>query len=89
MYGSTAILQCHSLGTWPIVQEIRKYLKMYYGDHYKQFMTKAQPLFSESQTQSQDGLLMVKNQMMVLQKFWDSGHRFIVDWERGQKTGFF
>ena len=89
VYGSTAVLQCHSLGTYRYRQEIAEILKDIYGDRLLAVYDKSSATLSrKSQTQSQDGLL-------IGEKSGDSaevceyGHRFIVDWERGQKTGFF
>ncbi len=89
VYGSTAVLQCHSLGTYRYRQEIAEILKDIYGDRLQAVYDKSSATLSrKSQTQSQDGLLIGEKSNDSAEVL-EYGHRFIVDWERGQKTGFF
>ncbi len=98
IYGDTAVLQCHSLGTYRHRMEIAETLIEIYGDRLKAVYDKSAATLSrkpQTQSQSQDGLLIGDHSNnpndnpdtsgVVL----EYGHRFIVDWERGQKTGFF
>jgi 23S rRNA (cytosine1962-C5)-methyltransferase len=88
VYADTAVLQCHSQGTYRYRLEIAEILKDIYGDRLKAVYDKsAATLSRKSQTQSQDGLLI--GDANDIAEIWEYGHRFIVDWERGQKTGFF
>jgi len=89
VYGSTAVLQCHSLGTYRHRQEIAETLQKIYGDRLQAVYDKSSATLSrKSQTQSQDGLL-IGEKSDDHAEILEYGHRFIVDWERGQKTGFF
>jgi 23S rRNA (cytosine1962-C5)-methyltransferase len=89
MYGGTAVLQCHSLGTYRYRQDIAEILKEIYGDRLLAVYDKSSATLSrKSQTQSQDGLL-IGEKSGDSAEILEYGHRFIVDWERGQKTGFF
>ena len=89
VYGDTAVLQCHSLGTYRYRQEIAEILKEIYGDRLQAVYDKSSATLSrKSQTQSQDGLLIGERSDDNAEVL-ENGHRFIVDWERGQKTGFF
>ncbi|PZO45183.1 MAG: RlmI/RlmK family 23S rRNA methyltransferase [Pseudanabaena frigida] len=89
MYDDTAVLQCHSLGTYRYRQEIAEILKEIYGDRLQAVYDKSSATLSrKSQTQSQDGLL-IGERSDDSAEILEYGHRFIVDWERGQKTGFF
>ena len=89
VYGETAVLQCHSLGTYGYRQEIAEILKEIYGDRLQAVYDKSSATLSrKSQTQSQDGLLIGEKSTDSAEVL-EYGHRFIVDWERGQKTGFF
>ncbi len=89
VYGDTAVLQCHSLGTYRYRQDIAEILKEIYGDRLQAVYDKSSATLSrKSQTQSQDGLLIGEKSTDSAEVL-EYGHRFIVDWEKGQKTGFF
>ena len=89
IYGGTAVLQCHSLGTYRYRQEIAEVLQEIYGDRLSAVYDKSSTTLSrKSQTQSQDGLL-IGEKSDDRAEILEHNHRFIVDWERGQKTGFF
>jgi 23S rRNA (cytosine1962-C5)-methyltransferase len=89
VYGDTAVLQCHSLGTYRYRQDIAEILKDIYGDRLQAVYDKSSATLSrKSQTQSQDGLLIGEKSADSAEVL-EYGHRFIVDWEKGQKTGFF
>jgi 23S rRNA (cytosine1962-C5)-methyltransferase len=89
IYGSTAVLQCHSLGTYRHRQDIAIALQNLYGNSLQAVYDKSSATLSrKSQTQSQDGLL-IGNLKDAETEILEYGHRFIVDWEKGQKTGFF
>ncbi|MFN5968001.1 MAG: class I SAM-dependent rRNA methyltransferase, partial [Pseudanabaena sp.] len=60
-----------------------------YGDRLQAVYDKSSATLSrKSQTQSQDGLLIGEKSTDSAEVL-EYGHRFIVDWEKGQKTGFF
>ncbi|MFN5755086.1 MAG: class I SAM-dependent rRNA methyltransferase [Pseudanabaena sp.] len=89
VYGDTAVLQCHSLGTYRYRQDIAEILKEIYGDRLQAVYDKSSATLSrKSQTQSQDGLLIGEKSTDSAEVL-EYGHRFIVDLEKGQKTGFF
>lgn len=93
VYGSTAVLQCHSLGTYRYRLEIAEILKDIYDRHQVNLLQavydkSAATLGRKSQTQSQDSLLIGET-ATELAEVSENGHRFIVDWAKGQKTGFF
>ncbi|MBD2186848.1 class I SAM-dependent rRNA methyltransferase [Pseudanabaena mucicola] len=89
VYGDTAVLQCHSLGTYRYRQDIAATLKDVYGDRLLAVYDKSSATLSrKSQAQSQDGLLLGEKSDDYAEVL-EYGHRFIVDWEKGQKTGFF
>ena len=93
IYGDTAVLQCHSLGTYRYRIEIAEALIDLYQGRLKSVYDKSSATLSRKpQTQSQDGLLIGDRHGdtgCVGGEIREHGHRFIVDWERGQKTGFF
>ncbi len=89
MYGDTAVLQCHALGIYRYRREIAEILKEIYRGGLQAVYDKSSATLSrKSQTQSQDGLL-IGDRSNESAEVLEYGHRFIVDWERGQKTGFF
>lgn len=89
IYGDTAVLQCHSLGTYRYRIEIAEALIDLYQGRLKSVYDKSSATLSRKpQTQSQDSLL-IGDSGSVGGEIREHGHRFIVDWERGQKTGFF
>ena len=89
VYAGTAVLQCHSLGTYRYRQEIAEILKEIYGDRLQAVYDKSSAALSRnSPSQSQDSLLIGEKSSDSAEVL-EYGHRFIVDWERGQKTGFF
>ena len=89
IYGDTAVLQCHSFGTYRYRMEIAEALiELYEGDLVAVYDKSAATLSRKSQSQSQDGLL-IGDRTSDSGEVLEYGHRFIVDWERGQKTGFF
>ena len=89
IYGDTAVLQCHSLGTYRYRIEIAEALIDLYQGRLKSVYDKSSATLSRKpQTQSQDSLL-IGDSGSVDGEIREHGHRFIVDWERGQKTGFF
>ncbi|PZU98889.1 MAG: RlmI/RlmK family 23S rRNA methyltransferase [Pseudanabaena sp.] len=93
VYGSTAVLQCHSLGTYRYRLEIAEILKDIYDQHHLGLLQSvydksSATLGRKSQTQSQDSLLIGET-AAELAEVSENGHRFIVDWAKGQKTGFF
>ncbi len=89
IYGSTAVLQCHSLGTYRYRMEIAEALMGIYGDRLHSVYDKsAATLSRKPHSQFEDGLL-IGEKSVDGGEVLEYGHRFIVDWERGQKTGFF
>jgi len=93
VYGNTAVLQCHSLGTYRYRLEIAEILKDIYDRHQANLLQavydkSSATLARKSQTQSQDSLLIGETATEIAEVL-ENGHRFIVDWAKGQKTGFF
>ena len=93
IYGDTAVLQCHSFGTYRYRMEIAEALIELYAEQGSDRLVavydkSAATLSRKSQSQSQDGLL-IGDRAGDSAEVLEYGHRFIVDWERGQKTGFF
>ncbi|MGL4364747.1 MAG: class I SAM-dependent rRNA methyltransferase [Bacteroidales bacterium] len=84
IYGNTAVIQAHSLGMYLMRQEIATALKSVLKNSNLSVYSKSKSsLFSE---RVQDAYLLgEKKDEYVL----ENGLKFEVDWELGQKTGFF
>jgi 23S rRNA (cytosine1962-C5)-methyltransferase len=86
-YNGTAVLQTHSIGMHLVKDQITKALKEIYGDELKAVYDKSEETMpKQSDVQASNGYLfgaLHSNEVI------ENGHKFFVDWEGGQKTGFF
>lgn len=88
IYGTTAVVQCHSVGMYKSRLQIADALRAVYGDRLTAIYDKSsQTLPFKADTGAIDGYLYGKSagEECVL----ENGLKFIVSWESGQKTGFF
>jgi len=87
MYGGTAVLQCHSIGMYREREHLVAALRELYGEQLKAVFDKsAETLPRNFAADVQEGYLFGKSEP---QEVLENGHRFWVNWEAGQKTGFF
>lgn len=87
MYGETAVLQCHSIGMHQQRSLILDALKDVYGDRLKAVYDKSEnTLPSIYAAQFSNDNLFGEARETVVNEY---GHAFRVNWESGQKTGFF
>ncbi len=86
-YNGTIVIQSHSIGMHLIKAELVEGLKEIYGDRLKAVYDKSsETLPKMSKISAEDGYLYGNS---GANEVTENGHKFIVDWERGQKTGFF
>ncbi|WP_300798738.1 class I SAM-dependent rRNA methyltransferase [uncultured Alistipes sp.] len=89
IYGTTAVVQCHSVGMYRARMEIAAALRTVYGERLTAIYDKSsQTLPYKADTGAVDGYLWGRAeqpQQVVL----ENGQQFLVNWEQGQKTGFF
>lgn len=91
IYGSHAVIQCHSVGMYLSRAAIATALRENYKDRLTSIYDKsAQTLPYNANTGAVDGYLFSESEStsgnnIVL----ENGHKFGVNWEHGQKTGFF
>lgn len=86
-YNGTAVLQAHSLGMYHWRSRLVSALQAIYGEHLQAVYDKsAATLVKKAHAQTQDGYLFGTS---THQEILEYGHRFFVDWQTGQKTGFF
>lgn len=87
LYKGTAVVQCHSIGMHRSLTFIVEALGEVLGNRLKAVYNKSRAaLPSDYAQQVSDGYLYGAAQPTVIQEY---GHHFLVDWESGQKTGFF
>ena len=89
VYGDTAVVQAHSLGMYHARPEIAAALQAVYGDKLRAIYDKsAETLPGKAAPDAPNGYLLGEStgqEHLVT----ENGHQFAIDWETGQKTGFF
>ncbi len=89
IYGTTAVIQCHSVGMYRSRMQVAEALAALYGPRLTAIYDKSsQTVPYKAGLNAVDGYLMGKAASPV-QEVLENGHRFLVNWEEGQKTGFF
>lgn len=89
IYGTTAVVQCHSVGMYRSRMQIAEALREVYGERLAAVYDKSsQTVPYKAGLNAVDGYLMGKVTAPT-QEVSENGHRFLVNWEEGQKTGFF
>lgn len=86
-YNGTAVMQMHSIGMYKIKEELAGYLKEIMGDKLTAIYDKsAKTLPFKADISPEDGFILGESKGGVVTEY---GNLFNVDWEEGQKTGFF
>jgi 23S rRNA (cytosine1962-C5)-methyltransferase len=88
IYGNTAVLQAHSIGMFRARADIVAALRKIYGEQLSAVYDKSSAtLASTANAAVADSYLYraETSENIAL----ENGYRFAVDWEQGQKTGFF
>ena len=90
-YGGVCVMQAHSVGMFRAKRQICEALKKVYGDSLKAVYDK-----SSGTAPFKAGLELVDGYLYRADDFNDDeqtvvegGHKFVVNWTEGQKTGFF
>lgn len=87
-YNGTAVIQCHSYGMYLHHQHIAEALQAIYGEKLNAVYLKSkETLPSKFSDDFSDGYLYKKGD--IDNQIIENGNKFFVDWEHGQKTGFF
>jgi 23S rRNA (cytosine1962-C5)-methyltransferase len=89
VYGDTAVVQAHSAGMYKARPLIAAALQAVLGENLRAIYDKsAETVPAKAAPDAQNGYLLGEStgQEHVVE---ENGHRFAVDWETGQKTGFF
>lgn len=87
IYYDTAVIQCHSLGMYQNIETFADILKNIFSDNLKAIYLKSQStLPSKYKIENADRYIFGKsNENIVL----ENNLKFNINWEEGQKTGFF
>ncbi|MDO7875115.1 class I SAM-dependent rRNA methyltransferase [Hymenobacter sp. ASUV-10] len=89
VYGDTAVVQAHSLGMYHARPEIAAALRVVFGEKLRAVYDKsAETIPGNAVGEAKNGYLFGESsghEHLVR----ENGHQFAIDWETGQKTGFF
>ncbi len=87
VYGKTAVVQCHSIGMHLVRDKLAIALQNVLGDALTAIYDKSSASLPKSYAaEVTDGYLFGEAEPGEVLEY---GHAFAVDWEQGQKTGFF
>lgn len=92
VYGTTAVMQAHSVGMHLVRNEIAEALRAVYGDRLTAVYDKsAGTIPPKSGIEVVDGYLWRAEEVGVSEEAFvlEGGNKFRANWEEGQKTGFF
>lgn len=85
IYNTTAVIQCHTSGLHQRIEEISTALKEVISGLESIYDKSKETIHSKSSA-IQNQLLLGENKSGIV---LENGHKFMVDWSVGQKTGFF
>ncbi len=85
-YNGVAVIQAHALGMHKLKPVFVTALQQIFGDQLKAVYDKSRETTPHPSSDIRDQYLYGISQKGEI---LETGHRFLVDWERGQKTGFF
>lgn len=86
IYNDSAVLQCHSVGMLQNLDYIKNAILHVYGKGIKAIYNKSSDTISR-EIEVEDGYIHhAKDPEKIV---FEYGHKFSVDWETGQKTGYF
>ena len=87
IYARTAVMQAHSVGMHYARHHIAEALKNVLGDSLQNIYYKSETTLPyKANLDSEDGYLLGKDADNIAM---ENGLKFYVDWQKGQKTGFF
>ena len=86
-YNGTAVIQCHSIGMYLTKELFAAALKEIYGSELKAVYDKSEDTLPKNyEPRAANGYLFGNS---GLTEVVENGNKFYIDWEGGQKTGFF
>lgn len=89
LYGTTAVVQCHSVGMYHARAQVAEAIRATLGERITAIYDKSsQTVPFNADLGAVDGYLWGRSEQAT-PIVTEHGHRFYVNWEKGQKTGFF
>ena len=86
-YDGHVVIQCHTIGMHRNIEMIAAALKKVYGSKLKTIYDKSKETLPKHLTENLTNGFILGNSGNTIVK--ENNHNFYIDWERGQKTGFF
>ena len=89
IYNTTAVVQCHSVGMYLSRMAIAEAIRNTYGEHITAIYDKSsQTVPFKAGLNAVDGYIWGSSDHKS-HVVYENGEKFLVNWEEGQKTGFF
>ena len=89
IYGTTAVVQCHSVGMYRSRKAICTALRNAYGNRIKSIFDKSGGTLPYNAGLNAQDCYLWGEANVSSEPVLENGNRFMVNWEQGQKTGFF
>ncbi len=86
VYDRTAVIQAHTVAMHHQAETFAKILSEIFEDNFSVYDKSAETLNRKNATEEQNKYLLGEKRNQVIS---ENGLKFFVDWEQGQKTGFF
>lgn len=86
-YNGHAVVQCHGVGMHRNIENIAVALKEVYAGQLQTIYDKSKESLPKNYASGVENRYLLGNNPNCVVS--ENGHRFLVDWEKGQKTGFF
>lgn len=86
IYNDTAVMQAHTTGVHKYRQEIAKAIYKVYQGKVTTVFDKSEKTLHKSDISSNSYLIGEPKKECIVK---ENGHQFVINWEEGQKTGFF
>ena len=86
-YNGHLVIQCHGVGMHKSIEQIASALREVYGKSIQTIYDKSKETLPKSYAATVENKFILGNTGNTIVK--EYGHQFYIDWEKGQKTGFF
>jgi len=87
LYGPVAVMQCHSIGMHREREALAMALRSVFGDRLQAIFDKSRESLPARYAETVANSYLFGSSVQGAVR--ENGHQFLVDWEEGQKTGFF
>ncbi|MEL7020560.1 MAG: class I SAM-dependent rRNA methyltransferase [Bacteroidota bacterium] len=87
IYGTAAVVQCHSIGMHRERTHLAAALQEIYGQRLTTIYDKSKEVLPPNYARSMSNSYLLGDEARTV--VVENGHRFAINWETGQKTGFF